>query len=69
MTWRAGSLLAATRVLLLAHWASDVAGLVIGNGLERCLVRIYWMPNARGGQRQTHSANGLTTGRSTDGEA
>ena len=36
--WAAGAALVTTRVVLLAHWASDVAaGLVIGVGLERGL--------------------------------
>lgn len=36
--WSAGLLLAGTRVLLLAHWTSDVlVGLLAGVGLERAL--------------------------------
>jgi membrane-associated phospholipid phosphatase len=36
--WAVGAGFAATRVILLAHWASDViAGLAIGVGLERLL--------------------------------
>jgi undecaprenyl-diphosphatase len=36
--WPAGLLLAGTRVLLLAHWTSDVVvGLLVGAGLERAL--------------------------------
>jgi membrane-associated phospholipid phosphatase len=39
--WAAGAALVTTRVVLLAHWASDVAaGLVIGVGLERGLRRL-----------------------------
>jgi undecaprenyl-diphosphatase len=40
--WLIGGLLAATRVVLLAHWTSDVlAGLVMGVGIER-LLRFLW---------------------------
>jgi undecaprenyl-diphosphatase len=36
LAWIAGAVLILTRVLLLAHWASDVAaGLVLGVGVER----------------------------------
>jgi undecaprenyl-diphosphatase len=39
--WVAGAVLALSRVVLLAHWASDVAaGLVIGAGVERLLRRV-----------------------------
>jgi membrane-associated phospholipid phosphatase len=38
IVWLTGAALVATRVVLLAHWASDVAaGLAIGAGLERLL--------------------------------
>jgi membrane-associated phospholipid phosphatase len=38
LIWAAGSVVAATRVLLLAHWASDVAvGAASGIGIERLL--------------------------------
>jgi membrane-associated phospholipid phosphatase len=36
--WSIGAILVATRVVLLAHWVSDVAaGLVIGAALERAM--------------------------------
>jgi undecaprenyl-diphosphatase len=39
--WSIGSALAATRVLVLAHWLSDVvAGLAIGAGLELAMARV-----------------------------
>jgi membrane-associated phospholipid phosphatase len=38
MIWAAGSLIAATRIVLLAHWTTDVlAGLMLGAGLEHLL--------------------------------
>ncbi|HKU95524.1 MAG TPA: phosphatase PAP2 family protein [Vineibacter sp.] len=38
VAWTIGGILATTRVVLLAHWVSDVAaGLVIGLGIERLL--------------------------------
>ncbi len=38
MAWTIGGTLAATRVVLLAHWVTDVAaGLVIGLGIEKLL--------------------------------
>ncbi|MBR1125089.1 phosphatase PAP2 family protein [Bradyrhizobium lablabi] len=41
LVWSIGAGLVATRVVLLAHWASDVAaGLAIGVGLERLLRRV-----------------------------
>ena len=43
--WTAGLLLATTRVLLLAHWLSDVfAGLALGAALEHVIDRM-WRPN------------------------
>jgi membrane-associated phospholipid phosphatase len=40
MVWLAGACLVATRVILLAHWTSDVlAGLAIGVAIERWLRR------------------------------
>jgi membrane-associated phospholipid phosphatase len=36
--WALGAALVSTRLLLLAHWASDVAvGLAVGVGIERCV--------------------------------
>jgi membrane-associated phospholipid phosphatase len=41
MVWMAGAGLIATRIILLAHWTSDViAGLAIGVAVERCLRRL-----------------------------
>jgi hypothetical protein len=38
VAWGLGGLVAATRIVLLAHWTTDVvAGLVIGALVERCL--------------------------------
>jgi membrane-associated phospholipid phosphatase len=38
IAWGLGGLIAATRIVLLAHWATDVlAGLAIGALVERCL--------------------------------
>jgi len=49
--WTAGVVLVGTRIVLLAHWASDVvAGLVIGAGLERGLRRLTLSPRQRRGQ-------------------
>jgi undecaprenyl-diphosphatase len=46
IAWGAGSAVATARVLLLAHWLTDViVGLVVGIGLER-LVRIISPPCA-----------------------
>jgi len=40
LIWATGAALVATRVVLLAHWASDVAsGLAIGIGLDRLMRR------------------------------
>jgi undecaprenyl-diphosphatase len=42
IVWSIGAALAATRVMLLAHWLTDVvAGLVVGAALERLVVSIY----------------------------
>ena len=42
MVWGLGSVIAATRVILLAHWASDVlAGLALGALIERALNAIW----------------------------
>ncbi|MGY8710820.1 phosphatase PAP2 family protein [Bradyrhizobium sp. 18BD] len=39
--WAVGAVLVSTRILLLAHWASDVvAGLAIGAVLERLMRRL-----------------------------
>ena len=52
VVWAVGIALAATRVVLLAHWASDVvAGLVIGAGLER-LLRLLTGFGERGKQKR-----------------
>jgi undecaprenyl-diphosphatase len=41
LVWSIGAGAVATRVLLLAHWASDVvAGLVIGAAVERLIRRV-----------------------------
>ena len=43
-TWIAASVLATTRIALLAHWTSDIAaGIVVGIGLERW-VRLWTQP-------------------------
>lgn len=52
--WSLALALSATRVVLLAHWPSDVAaGLILGSGLEKLL----WMASRAIG-RQAPSANG-----------
>ncbi len=46
--WTAGAILAATRVVLLAHWVTDVfAGLGLGALLERG-IRLWTKPTSRG---------------------
>ena len=41
LAWSLGAVLVSTRILLLAHWASDVlAGLAIGSVLERVIRRL-----------------------------
>ena len=36
--WATGAVLVTTRIVLLAHWFTDVAvGLVLGVGVERCI--------------------------------
>jgi PAP2 superfamily len=41
LVWAAGAVLVSTRVLLLAHWASDVmAGLAMGAAVERVMRRL-----------------------------
>ena len=41
VAWSVGSAVAATRVLLLAHWLTDVlAGLAMGMGLERLIGKL-----------------------------
>lgn len=55
IAWAAGGLLAATRVVVLAHWVSDVvAGFMIGMGIERILGAGLVMepPPASGTERQ-----------------
>jgi undecaprenyl-diphosphatase len=50
VVWLVGAGLVATRVLLLAHWTSDVvAGLAIGVAMERLLRR--WTGYGRDMQR------------------
>jgi membrane-associated phospholipid phosphatase len=49
LAWGLGGLVAATRIVLLAHWATDVlAGLAMGVLVERCL-----RPLSRGGAART----------------
>jgi undecaprenyl-diphosphatase len=52
LNWSVGGALAATRVVLLAHWTTDVlAGLALGVAIERIawsLWRRPWRPPARG---------------------
>jgi membrane-associated phospholipid phosphatase len=54
IAWGLGGLVAATRIVLLAHWTTDViAGLVMGALVERCLrplseTRVRSMRTARG---------------------
>ena len=49
--WSAGLALASTRVVLLAHWLSDVlVGLAVGAALERGLARLF--PPRHSDQRQ-----------------
>jgi undecaprenyl-diphosphatase len=49
LAWSAGSILALTRIFLLAHWASDVAaGLALGVALER-VIRHFTGYSRRGG--------------------
>jgi membrane-associated phospholipid phosphatase len=51
VVWIAGSMIAATRVLLLAHWPSDVAvGMASGIGIENML----WSLRRRLRQRAAH---------------
>jgi membrane-associated phospholipid phosphatase len=41
VVWAAGAALVSTRIVLLAHWTSDVlVGLVVGVGLERLIRRL-----------------------------
>ena len=48
VVWAVGAGLIATRVVLLAHWASDiVAGLAIGVVLERLVRRLTGFPGVR----------------------
>jgi membrane-associated phospholipid phosphatase len=43
--WTAGAIIAATRVILLAHWTTDVlVGLAAGMGLERLLWQLWQAP-------------------------
>jgi membrane-associated phospholipid phosphatase len=53
--WGAGTTLVATRVILLAHWFTDVlAGLALGVGIERGLRQVTRPPRTgRGGVRQS----------------
>jgi membrane-associated phospholipid phosphatase len=53
--WGAGTALVATRVILLAHWFTDVlAGLALGVGIERGLRQVTRPPRlGRGGVRQS----------------
>jgi undecaprenyl-diphosphatase len=51
--WTAGAALVLTRVVLLAHWASDVAvGLAIGAVIERILRPVTGFGRATNGRRQ-----------------
>jgi undecaprenyl-diphosphatase len=51
--WLTGIGLASTRVLLLAHWLSDVlAGLAIGATIERCARSITGYPRMRSRRRR-----------------
>jgi membrane-associated phospholipid phosphatase len=48
VAWACGGGIAATRVLLLAHWTTDVlAGLALGATLERGLWAVWWQRLAR----------------------
>ena len=43
LAWGVGGLVAATRIVLLAHWTTDVlAGLAMGAFVERCLRPLSW---------------------------
>ena len=54
LIWITGGALVATRVVLLAHWASDVVvGLAIGTALER-LLRPFTKPTRCSGRKDKH---------------
>ncbi|WP_170991755.1 MULTISPECIES: phosphatase PAP2 family protein [Bradyrhizobium] len=48
LIWAVGAILVSTRILLLAHWASDlVAGLAIGTVLGRLMRRLTGFARSR----------------------
>jgi membrane-associated phospholipid phosphatase len=58
MVWLAGAGLVATRIVLLAHWTSDViVGLAIGVAVER------WLRRFTGYGRENHSGNATSARR------
>jgi membrane-associated phospholipid phosphatase len=62
MVWLTGAALVATRVVLLAHWASDVAaGLAIGAGLERLLRPVTGFGRGPKGRYVREVADGKTS--------
>jgi undecaprenyl-diphosphatase len=55
--WAAGAILVSTRVVLLAHWFTDVAaGLVLGWGTERCIRLVTKPPRLWGAASPTATA-------------
>jgi membrane-associated phospholipid phosphatase len=61
IAWGIGGLVAATRIVLLAHWTTDVlAGLMMGAFVERCLRPLT---NTRSGRHRRH------LGQAGDGQA
>jgi membrane-associated phospholipid phosphatase len=58
IAWGLGGLIAATRIILLAHWMTDVlAGLVMGAVIERCLRPVCGGAVACGTSRKSEAAH------------